>query len=74
MLLCGLLQVILAKIGHNLNPVTATQIITLFSNMFMKEQRVAEHVLIAFQGMATSVLGKTIDLKEIGKFIKSALE
>ena len=42
--------------------------------MFMKEQRVAEHVLIAFQGMATSVLGKTIDLKEIGKFIKSALE
>ena len=48
MLLCGLLQVILAKVGHKMQPDLTNKIIKLFTDMFMKENRVAEHVLIAF--------------------------
>ena len=42
--------------------------------MFLKHQRVVDHILWAFQGMATSSYGEKCDLREIGKFIKAALE
>ena len=74
MLLCGLMQVILAKIGHKLQEDMINKIIKLFTDMFMKENRVAEHVLIAFQGMATSSVGAKISLENMGRFLKAGLQ
>jgi hypothetical protein len=72
-LLCGLLQVILIKVGHLVQPELSSQIITLLIQMFQKAGRVTENGLIAFQGMSYG-LGEKIDLSEIGRYLKAALQ
>jgi len=71
-LLCGLLQVILIKVGHLVTNELSNQIIALLIQMFQGAGRVTENGLIAFQGMCVG-LGDKIDLSEIGRYLKAAL-
>lgn len=72
-LLCGLLQVIIIRVGHQINDDLARQIISLIVLIFQTAGRVTESGLIAFQGVCVG-LGDRIQLDEIGPFIKLALQ
>ena len=72
-LLCGLLQVILIKVGPMVEKPLAANIIQVIIRLFKQADKVTENGLIAFQGMVVG-LGEAIDISEIGSYIKYALE
>ena len=72
-LICGLLQVILIKIGSRLDDQLIANIIKVIIQMFTGAGTVTESGLIAFQGLVVGV-GERITIAEIGEYIKFALE
>ena len=75
-LLCGLLQVQLVKIGDRVDAAIGNNIIQLVIGIFQQANCVTENGLIAFQGFCVGVrgLGTEIEIKEIARFIKFALQ
>jgi len=71
--LCGLLQTILSTVGCHIEPEQETFIIQLIIRLFKLANRVTENGLIAFQGLCIG-LERTVQFKEIGSYIKYALE
>lgn len=59
--LCGLMQVILIKVGHRVEKPLAENMIQTIINLFKQAEKVTENGLIAFNGMVVG-LGDKIDL------------
>ena len=59
--LCGLMQVILIKVGHNVEKPLADNMIQTIIALFKQAEKVTENGLIAFNGMVVG-LGEKIDL------------
>jgi len=72
-LLCGLLQVILIKVGYMIEKPLAQNIVQMIIQLFKQAEKVTENGLIAFQGLVVG-LGDKIEIQEIGSYIKYALE
>lgn len=72
-MLCGLVQVIMVRIGHNVDVPTADRIVALIIQSFQQNQRVTEAGLIAYQGVCLG-LKERVPIQEIGKYIYSALD
>lgn len=72
-LLCGLLQVIMVKVGNRVDQGLSKQIIELLILLFKQNNRVTEGGLIAYQGMVIGQDNK-VDIDSIGKYIVTALE
>lgn len=72
-LLCGLLQVIMIKVGNRVDPQLSKQIIELIILLFKQNNRVTSGGLIAYQGMVIGLDNK-VDIDSFGKYIVSALE
>ena len=71
--LCGLLQVILVKVGHMLDTQLAANITEVIVSLFTQAGKVTENGLIAYQGLVVG-RGEQIDFSErIGSYIKYAL-
>lgn len=72
-LLCGLLQVILIKVGPMIQMPLAINIIQIIIQIFKQAEKVTENGLIAFQGLVVG-FGEQIEITEIGSYIKYALQ
>mmetsp|Transcript_8492 Transcript_8492/g.14279 ORF Transcript_8492/g.14279 Transcript_8492/m.14279 type:complete len:310 (+) Transcript_8492:1634-2563(+) len=72
-LLCGLVQVVLIRIGDLVMAPLAENIIQVIISIFKQAQKVTESGLIAFQGLVVGA-GDKIKINEIGNYIKYALE
>lgn len=60
--LCGLLQVILIKVGHQVEPQLASNIIEIIIRMFKQHSKVTENGLIAFQGLVVGTGEQMCDI------------
>ena len=69
----GLLQIILVKVGHKLDDVTAGNIVKLLVMIFQALKRVTENGLIAFSGLINGV-GDRVNVNEFGQYIVWALQ
>lgn len=72
-LLCGLVQVILIRVGPLVQDQLAANIIQVIIQLFKQAEKVTENGLIAFQGLVVGA-GERIQINEIGNYIKYALE
>lgn len=59
--LCGLMQVILIKVGHRVEKPLADNMIAMIINLFKQAEKVTENGLIAFNGMVVG-LGDKVEL------------
>lgn len=59
--LCGILQVILVKVGHQVSESEAPKIVELLIMMFKQRGKVTENGLIAFSGLCNGV-GEKIEI------------
>jgi hypothetical protein len=66
--LCGLLQIMLVKVGDRVDDITANNIVVLLTNIFKKQNRVLESGLIAYSGLCNGVK-KRINVKDFGQYI-----
>lgn len=71
--LCNLLQAILMKVGHRVEKPLADNMIQMIIDLFKQAEKVTDNGLIAFNGMIVGC-GDKVELKEIGRYIKHALE
>lgn len=71
--LCGLVQVIMVRVGQNIETPVAEQIVGLIIKSFQQHQRVTEAGLIAYQGVCIG-LKERVPLREFGQYIYNALE
>jgi len=71
--LCNLLQAILMKVGHKVEKPLADNMIQMIIDLFKQAEKVTDNGLIAFNGMIVG-WGDKVELKEIGRYIKHALE
>ena len=69
----GLLQIILVKVGHKLDDVTAGNIVKLLVMIFQALKRVTENGLIACSGLINGV-GDRVNVNEFGQYIVWALQ
>lgn len=72
-LLCGLVQVMLVKIGYKATKPLVTNIVMVVIRLFKQAEKVTENGLIALQGAVVGC-GQHIDIPEVGQYIKHALE
>ena len=72
-MLCGLIQVIMAKVGSTVDAQTGENIVQLLIMMFQAAKRVTESGLIAYQGICVG-LGDQVNIKDFGQYIFWALE
>ena len=71
--LCGLVQVIMSRIGDLVDTETGVKIQKLIIMIFEQHQRVTEFGLTAYQGLCSG-LKERIDINLFGKYIFAALE
>lgn len=64
-MLCGLLQVILVKIGSSISTDMGNNIITMLTQLFQQQKRVTEGGLIAYSGLCGG-LQERINVKGFG--------
>lgn len=69
----GLLQIILVKVGHKLDDITAGNIVQLLVMIFQALKRVTENGLIAFSGLINGVGGR-VNVDKFGQYIVWALQ
>ena len=72
-LLCGLVQVMLIKIGDKAQKPLVTNIVMVIIRLFKQAGKVTENGLIALQGAVVGC-GEHIEIPEVGQYIKHALE
>lgn len=72
-LLCGLVQVIMMKVGDNIDDETGNKIVQLIIMIFKNLQKVTENGLIAYQGVVVG-LGNRVNIRDFGDYIIWALE
>jgi len=70
--LCGILQVILVKVGHKVTTEEAPKIVALLIMIFQKRNKVTENGLIAFSGLCNGI-GERVDISSFGNYIIHAL-
>ena len=71
--LCGLIQVIMVRVGHNVDVPTAENIVALIIQSFQQHQKVTEAGLIAYQGVCLG-LKERVPIREFGQYIYNALQ
>jgi len=71
--LCGLVQVIMVRVGHNVETAVAERIVAMIVQSFQQHQRVTEAGLIAYQGVCIG-LKERVPIREFGQYIYNALE
>ena len=71
--LCGLVQVIMVRVGASVPTEVAERIVALIINSFQQHQRVTEAGLIAYQGVCIG-LKERVPIREFGQYIYNALE
>lgn len=72
-MLCGLIQVIMVRVGHNVDVPTAESIVALIIQSFQQHQKVTEAGLIAYQGVCLG-LKERVPIREFGQYIYNALQ
>lgn len=63
--LCGLVQVIMVRVGHNVETAVAERIVAMIVQSFQQHQRVTEAGLIAYQGVCIG-LKERVPIREFG--------
>ena len=71
--LCGILQIILVKVGHKISNEEAPKITALLIQIFKQRKRVTENGLIAFSGLCHGI-GDRINIQEMGDYIIFAIK
>lgn len=71
--LCGLLQIILVKVGEQVDSQLADNIVKLLVQIFQHQKKVIESGLIVYSGLINGV-GKRINVVEFGSYIAWALK
>jgi len=71
--LCGLVQVIMVRVGEQVDTATADRIVAMIIQSFQQHQRVTEAGLIAYQGICIG-LKERVPIREFGQYIYNALE
>jgi len=72
-MLCGMIQVTMAKVGSHVDQQTGENLVQLLIMMFQKEKKVTESGLIAYQGVVCG-LGSKVNIKDFGQYLFWALE
>lgn len=72
-MLCGMIQVIMAKVGSQVNDETGENIVKLLIMMFQHAQKVTESGLLAYQGTCYGMHGR-VNIRDFGQYIYWALE
>lgn len=71
--LCGLVQVIMVRVGANVDTATAENIVAMIIKSFQQHQRVTEAGMIAYQGICVG-LKERVPIRDFGQYIYNALE
>ena len=72
-MISGLLQVILVKVGAQVDTQTGEKIVKLLIMIFQAQKRVTENGLIAYSGLCQG-LKERVEIADFGKYIMHALE
>ena len=72
-MLCGMIQVIMAKVGQEVDDNTGEKIVQLLIMMFQSVQKVTESGLLAYQGVCVGLQSR-VNIKDFGQYLYWALE
>ena len=71
--LCGLVQVIMVRVGQNVDTALGERIVQMIIQSFQQHQRVTEAGLIAYQGVCLG-MKERMPIRDFGQYIYNALE